>query len=123
MFAPSHETSNAVLQWLEANGIHPSRTEHSKGRNWIQFDATVAEAEKLLHTEYHAFEHEDGGFRLACDDYHLPKGVQQHVDFVMPTIQLDGLRPVAQKAKLVETDVVNITGLFGLGRCELTFNH
>ena len=54
------------------------------------------EAERLLATEYWYYKHkESGGYRLACDSYSLPQHVQRHVDFVMPTIQLDGLRPVA----------------------------
>jgi tripeptidyl-peptidase I len=55
----------------------------------------VAEAERLFATEYWYYEHADGGYRLACDDYSLPEHVQKHVDFAMPTIQLDGLKPVA----------------------------
>jgi tripeptidyl-peptidase-1 len=61
----------------------------------VQFDGTVEEAEHLFATEYWYYEHrETGGFRLACDSYKLPKHVQEHVDSAMPTIQLDGLRPV-----------------------------
>ena len=41
------------------------------------------------------YRHNKGGYRLACDSYSLPKHVQDHVDFAMPTIQLDGLKPVA----------------------------
>lgn len=50
---------------------------------------------------------ETGGFRLACDEYSLPEHVQEHVDFAMPTIQLDGMKPVANlfrgRDELVET--------------------
>lgn len=43
------------------------------------------------------YRHKDSeGFRVACDEYSLPSNVRQHIDFVMPTIQLDGLRPVSQ---------------------------
>lgn len=61
----------------------------------MQFDGTVEEAERLFATEYWHYEHSEGGFRLACDEYSLPEHVQKHVDFAMPTIQLDGLKPVA----------------------------
>jgi len=60
----------------------------------LEFNATVSEVEKLLATEYHFFEHADGGFRLACDEYGVPGHVQEHIDFVMPTIHLEGMRPV-----------------------------
>ena len=66
-----------------------------QGHNWVQFDGTVEEAERIFNTEYWLYKHEKGGYRLACDSYSLPKHVQNHVDFAMPTIQLDGLKPVA----------------------------
>ena len=31
--------------------------------------------------------------RIACEHYGLPRAVQPHVDFVLPTIQLDGTQP------------------------------
>lgn len=53
--------------------------------------------EALLNTQYHNYQHkQSGGFRVACDEYGLPQHVRPHVDFIMPTIQLDGLQPVAQ---------------------------
>jgi tripeptidyl-peptidase I len=68
----------------------------------VQFDGTVEEAERLFATEYWYYKHhETGGYRLACDSYKLPKHVQEHVDFAMPTIQLDGLRPVPNQSPSV----------------------
>jgi tripeptidyl-peptidase-1 len=62
----------------------------------VQFDGTVEEAERLFDAEYWYYKHEEtGGYRLACDSYSLPKHLQEHIDFAMPTIQLDGLKPVA----------------------------
>lgn len=87
------------------------------GRNWIEFTATVAEAERLFKTSYHVYKHKDStGHRIACDEYSLPLDVQQHVDFVMPTVQLDGLKPVANK-QLTAQAVPGITGLTGLEHC------
>lgn len=62
----------------------------------MQFEGTVEEAERLFATEYWHYQHaETGGYRLACDDYSLPEHVRPHIDFAMPTIQLEGLKPVA----------------------------
>jgi tripeptidyl-peptidase I len=62
----------------------------------VEFDGTVEEAEKLFNTKYWHYEHtETGGYRLACDEYSLPEKVQKHDDFAMPTVQLDGMKPVA----------------------------
>ncbi|EME86689.1 uncharacterized protein MYCFIDRAFT_206911 [Pseudocercospora fijiensis CIRAD86] len=107
----SEETSNEVFKWLSAIEIHHSRITHSKGRNWLEVNATVAEIERLLKTEYHLFQHqENGGYRVACDSYHLPKELQSH---------LDGLQPIAQKSPAVQVSTVtNFTGPFGLTRCD-----
>tara|TARA_R110002003_G_scaffold235_6_gene17011 strand:+ start:19006 stop:19764 length:759 start_codon:yes stop_codon:yes gene_type:complete len=92
-------------------------THYCPGRNWVEFSATVAELEGLLNTEYHYYQHkESGGYRIACDEYGLPHQVRKHVDFIMPTIQLDGLRPVAQARATIEAPV-NITGLTGIKSC------
>lgn len=62
----------------------------------MQFAGTVEEAERLFATKYWHYQHnENGGLRLAVDSYSLPEHVQKHIDFVMPTVQLDGLKPVA----------------------------
>ncbi|CAJ2502332.1 Uu.00g097260.m01.CDS01 [Anthostomella pinea] len=96
VFSPHPDTKNAVVNWLVDSGVDRSRLSLSKGHNWVQFDGTVEEAENLFATEYWHFEHvENGGHRLAVDAYSLPEHVQKHVDFVMPTVQLDGLKPVA----------------------------
>ena len=54
------------------------------GRNWLMFNATVAEAESLFDTEYYYFGNDRSeGYRIACDKYHLPQHVQKHVDFAV----------------------------------------
>lgn len=95
-FSAHPETKSTVMDWLVDSGIDRSRIALSKGHNWVEFDGTVEEAERLFATEYWHYQHaESGGFRLACDEYSLPEHVRHHVDFAMPTIQLDGMRPVA----------------------------
>lgn len=95
--------------------VHHILTE--TGRNFIEFAATVAEAESLFNTEYHRYEHhKTGAHRVACDEYSLPAHMQEHIDFVMPTIQLDGLQPIAQTMPAYLAPV-NQTGLTGTTNC------
>ena len=47
------------------------------------------EAESLLKTEYHVYEHESGQPHIACTEYSLPKHIQDHVDFLTPTVHFD----------------------------------
>jgi tripeptidyl-peptidase-1 len=62
----------------------------------VQFEGSVEEAERLFATKYWHYQNtESQGYHIACDDYSLPKHIQKHVDFAMPTIQLHDLKPVA----------------------------
>jgi tripeptidyl-peptidase-1 len=70
MFSPDQKTVDVVKEWLMDFGIDGSRITHSDNRGWLAFDATTQEAEDLLHTEYHVFEHSDTGHVTpACDRY------------------------------------------------------
>lgn len=122
-FSPSDETIRAVRAWLEENGFDSSRAKLTRNRGWIEVQATVEEAERLLQTEYHVYGHETGREHVgehyfgphsfanltnyvACDSYHLPEHVQPHVDFVTPTVHFD--------AKITKRSVSGSTD--GIGR-------
>ena len=86
----------AVSAWLIDSGISSSSITHTANKAWLAFFATASHAEQLLHTEY--YEHHDevtGGIMPACDQYHLPEQIQQHVDYITPGVKLlaptDGL--------------------------------
>ncbi|TDZ38617.1 Aorsin [Colletotrichum spinosum] len=89
MFAPKQESIALVMQWLESEGIHRSRVALSKGRNWIQFNCTAGEIERLLKTEYHVYKHEQGHNHVACDKYHLPEHLVDHIDIITPSVHFD----------------------------------
>lgn len=59
-FAPSSDTIDAVYEWLSGSGIAVERLRMTSSKSWIQLDATVEEAEKLMLTEYHVYKHESG---------------------------------------------------------------
>ncbi|CAK7270742.1 hypothetical protein SEPCBS119000_004242 [Sporothrix epigloea] len=88
-FAPHRSTVEVVVDWLTSAGIHIDRISQSANRQWIQFDATVSEAEDLLMTDYHVYKHvESGASDLAAENYHVPAHVQEHIDYVTPGIRL-----------------------------------
>ncbi|EJT70735.1 hypothetical protein GGTG_11758 [Gaeumannomyces tritici R3-111a-1] len=91
-FAPERHRVEAVLRWLEEDGgIARGRVRLSSGRNWLAFEATAGEAEALLRTEYHVYSHAGHGARhVACEGYHLPEHMVEHVDIVTPTVHFDG---------------------------------
>ncbi|TVY80512.1 Tripeptidyl-peptidase sed1 [Lachnellula suecica] len=89
MFSPSAETVFAVKSWLHASGIEPSRIRMSKSRNWVEFNATTAEAESLLRAQYHMYHHEAGHKHVACEEYSIPSHLVEHIDIVTPTVHFD----------------------------------
>ncbi|KAH9844650.1 Pro-kumamolisin, activation domain [Teratosphaeria destructans] len=88
-FAPSEETIDSVRAWLISSGIAEERIQRSEGRNWLRFEASVDEAEDLLKTKYHIFEHHTGKPHVACDEYSIPAHLQEHIDIILPTVHFD----------------------------------
>lgn len=89
MFAPSQSTIDAVHSWLVASGVEPARVVLSPGRHWLKFNATITEVESLLQTEYKYYQHPSGQGHIACDEYSIPKTLQEHVDLIIPTVHFD----------------------------------
>ena len=88
----------AVRSWLTSAGVPADRIRQSQGLSWLSFNASVEEAESLLRTKYHAWSHEETGkIHVACDEYSLPANIQEHVDFVTPSVHFDA-RPVSRSA-------------------------
>ncbi|KAL9623206.1 MAG: hypothetical protein Q9160_002521 [Pyrenula sp. 1 TL-2023] len=88
-FAPKKETIDAVTNWLVAAGISRERISQSQSLGWLNFHLNVAEAERLLKTEYHLYKHKSGTPQVACSDYSIPESVREHIDFITPTVHFD----------------------------------
>ena len=89
LFAPAPETIDAVHSWLVSSGIEPSRISLSRGRNWLNVNASITEVEALLKTEYKVYEHTTGQKHIACEEYSVPQNVSEHIDLIMPTVHFD----------------------------------
>jgi tripeptidyl-peptidase-1 len=108
---PTDETVDAIKDWLFSEGVsrgsivrvkETSRltylgsnsienVTHSDNKGWIAFNAPASMVEGLLHTEFH--EHHDlesGNVVPSCDQYHVPRYMQHHIDFITPGIKLIG---------------------------------
>jgi tripeptidyl-peptidase-1 len=93
-FAPSRETIEAVTQWLTEAGISRDRLRLSASKGWIQLNATAAEVEELLQTEYHVWTHPSGDEQISCHSYSVPAHVKEHIDLIKPTVHFNH-RPIA----------------------------
>jgi tripeptidyl-peptidase-1 len=57
---------------------------------WLNFNATVSEAENVLNTKYYVYEHKETGQpHIACDQYSVPTALQDTIDFITPTLHFD----------------------------------
>jgi tripeptidyl-peptidase-1 len=60
-FAPTDETVHAVTSWITESGFAKERVRVSQSKGWVVLNASVAETEALLNTEYHIYVHESTG--------------------------------------------------------------
>lgn len=88
-FAPSADSVDAVRSWLWAHNIAPARINHSRSQGWLNFYLTVKEAERLMKTKYTLWEHETGKSSIACDHYHIPEHLKDHVGTLSDAVNLD----------------------------------
>ncbi|KAF4624398.1 hypothetical protein G7Y89_g13770 [Cudoniella acicularis] len=89
MFTPSAESVFAVKAWLSGSGIDLKRVKISASKAWLEFNATAQEAERLLRTEYHLYNHETGHKHIACEEYSIPSHLTEHIDIITPTVDFD----------------------------------
>ncbi|KAJ6501263.1 subtilisin-like protein [Mycena vulgaris] len=91
-FAPSDEAVHAVTSWIAESGFAKERVRVSKTKGWVMVNASVAETETLLGTEYHVYVHESSGKEhVACDEYLLPAHIIPHVALVQPTVDFNAI--------------------------------
>ena len=81
-----------MTEWLLETGIADHRIEVGSSRLWISVNTTLEEAEQLLHTKYHAYEHDiTGKAHVACERaYSIPQVLSEHhVDLIVPTLHFN----------------------------------
>lgn len=61
-FAPSSETTDAVYEWLSDHFGH-EKLQITSNRLWITVNLTVAEAERLLDSQYKLYTHGQSGVK------------------------------------------------------------
>jgi tripeptidyl-peptidase I len=113
----SDETLTAVKAWLVSAGISEERIRTSQSLGFFDFDASVSEVEDLLNAEYHVYEHQETGQpHVACEEYSIPAHLQNHIEFVYPTVNFDTkVIPRDPAPSEEKRDVVHDVGLPGSG--------
>ncbi|KAF7985962.1 hypothetical protein HWV62_43918 [Athelia sp. TMB] len=95
-FAPSKATLDSVVDWLGSAGIAKERLRLTQNKAWVEVNATTAEIEELLNTEYHAYVHaETGTKQIGCHSYSVPEHISEHIDLIRPTVHFKHTPPAS----------------------------
>ena len=91
MLLPSLEASGAVLQWLTGEGV-PVTNIRDDG-DWIQFQVSVGEAERMLDTRFHYFSHSVEKTEIIRTlRYSVPQKLHKYIQLVQPTTRFPQIR-------------------------------
>ena len=72
--------------WLSAHGLDPSACQRSHAGDWVTIRVSVAQAEKMLGTQYNVYRHgKSDDYVVRAMNYSLPSVLHEHVAVVAPT--------------------------------------
>ncbi|KAF8998513.1 peptidase S8/S53 domain-containing protein [Cyathus striatus] len=94
LVAPHPDSVDAVESWLSFHGIDSSDIAHrAGGGDWITLHVSVAQAERMLGTNYNVYRHPKSGQQVVRTlGYSLPRELHSHVNVVAPTTYFGTIR-------------------------------
>ena len=116
---PSPNVTQSLIEWLMRHGIPRSRIQDEG--DWLNFDAPITDASKLLNTTFNYFTHESTGIELLrTTQYFVPTRLRQYIKLIVPTTQFQDV--VDQRFETARFNAVNIpTGLYPGQQLNVTF--
>ncbi|KIW84095.1 hypothetical protein Z517_03341 [Fonsecaea pedrosoi CBS 271.37] len=95
LLRPEPAISNAVLDWLEEQGI--LATDVQDNGDWINVNTTVMQAESLLDTTFFLFYHAgDKSWRIRTLEYSVPDRLHAYIQTIQPTTHFARSRAAQQ---------------------------
>ncbi|KAH9059745.1 tripeptidyl peptidase A, partial [Lactarius vividus] len=86
LVAPHPSSVRAVHEWLESHGIQKEACHRSPAGDWVTVRLPVAQAEKMLGTEFRVWKHtQDGDVLVRTTEYSLPAHLDEHIELIQPT--------------------------------------
>ncbi|KAI9823130.1 MAG: vesicle formation at the endoplasmic reticulum [Thelocarpon impressellum] len=90
MLRPRGESTDSVLAWLSGAGV--SSVEDAG--EWVNFVATVEQAEAMLHTDFAWYRNDiNQAERLRTLQYSVPHDLREHIAMIQPTTRFGQIRP------------------------------
>lgn len=95
---PASAVSQAILAWLESEGV-PEDSIEDDG-DWIKIIIPVQQAERLLKTRFYYFHNPANKVtRIRTLEYSVPQAIRQHIQLIQPTTRFG--QPRAQRSSLI----------------------
>ena len=111
LIAPHPDSVELVEAWLLAHGLDTSSTQRSHSGDFITVRVSVAQAEKMLGTQYQMFRHgKSDDYVIRTMNYSLPSVLHEHVAVVAPTTYFGTMKSmkatsfVQEDAPTIESD-------------------
>jgi len=118
---PTEETFRLVQLWLVEHSIDVSKCGYSSSGDWITITLPVSEAETLLDTKYHVYQHEDGTRLIRTTSWSLPNMLLDHITTIQPTTAFLRANPKGRTVLSVPTDI-DISKLVAVEAAEAATN-
>lgn len=92
LLRPDPVISDKIFSWLRSENISPSSIKTNG--NWISFQATVAQAERMLETEFFYYHHRESRTRaIRTLGYSVPREIHPHIQLIQPTTRFGYISP------------------------------
>lgn len=103
MLKPRDDSTDSVLSWLQSSNILGGDIENNG--EWINFYATVAQAETLMSTKFYVYKHDDDQKEIIRTlQYSLPDSVSSHILTIQPTTRFS--RIITQRSTIHDVNPV-----------------
>lgn len=84
MLRPSLDATNAIIGWLEAEGVPAANIEDNG--DWINFSVSTIEAERILRTQFYYYSSSVNDVKkIRTLQYSVPQKLHQYIQMIQPT--------------------------------------
>ncbi|KAK8219131.1 tripeptidyl-peptidase-like protein [Phyllosticta capitalensis] len=111
LLRPAADSTDSILEWLQKSGVDEADIEDDG--DWINFSATVAQAEAMMSTTFNVFRSDirPSVQKIRTLQYSLPVELHDHVLMVQPTTRFAQVKPerstILRTERVLETAAAN----------------
>ncbi|KAH7053096.1 tripeptidyl-peptidase-like protein [Macrophomina phaseolina] len=103
MLRPEAKATDSIVAWLEASGVDSDDIEDDG--DWINFVATVGQAEKMMDTKFNVYRSEirKDVEKIRTLQYSIPTELHEYINMIQPTTRFAQIRP--QRSQVLTKEV------------------